>query len=153
MKERHDILDLTCSGPASWKWPWPSWPCRPRPHVHSPPLWLTTTVWFAPAATCVTLTLAMEVTWRGMSTSMGVHPPCPSSPDDARPQVRRMPSGSSAAQWLAPQLTISTAVGSAKPVPARETVDGAAASSYPPWPSCPWNPRPKVYSVRPRGRD
>ena len=108
-------------------------------------------VWFAPAAICVTFTFAMDDTWRGTSTSIGVQPPWPSSPLDARPQVSNAPFGSNAAQCDAPAEMTSIAVGSANPTPLSDTAAGEAASSYPPWPSWPWNPRPKVYSVRPLG--
>ena len=119
-----------CSGPASLKCPCPSWPWRPRPHVHSPPPSLTITVWFAPVAICVTLTPAIEFTCRGMSTSIGVHPPWPSSPLEASPHVMSTPSGSTAAQCDAPQDTLSIAVVSLMPASApKETAAGAAASS------------------------
>ena len=70
---------------------------------------------------------------------MGVHPPCPSSPLLASPHVRSTPSGSSAAQCDA-RTTPSRRPGIREPEPTRRTAAGFAESSYPPCPSCPWNP-------------
>mmetsp|Transcript_36299 Transcript_36299/g.79200 ORF Transcript_36299/g.79200 Transcript_36299/m.79200 type:complete len:309 (-) Transcript_36299:397-1323(-) len=156
-----------CRGPTSWKWPCPSWPCRPRPQLQRPPHSPTASVWFDPAATDATRTFS-PVTGRGTSTSIGVQPPCPSSPLLARPQVRRVPERLMAAQWLPPHETDTIWLCSFSsllplelafaPEAGRLSPSGAGSSgmltgtgvfefSYPRRPSCPWNPRPKEYSA------
>ena len=64
-----------------------TWPCLPRPHDQSCPLSEMASVWLAPQATDTMRVRCSEVMARGTPTSMGVHPPCPSSPLLARPQV------------------------------------------------------------------
>ena len=48
-------------------------------------------VWLAPQATETMRVRCSEVIMRGTPTSMGVQPPCPSSPLLARPQVYSSP--------------------------------------------------------------
>ena len=69
----------------------PTCPWRPRPQDHSCPVSEMASVWLAPQATETMRVRCREVIIRGTPTSMGVHPPCPSSPLLARPQVYSSP--------------------------------------------------------------
>lgn len=91
LRRPHLMASTSVSTPSSWKWPCPSWPCRPRPQDQSCPASLMASVWLAPAHTLTTRVRMSEVIILGTDTSMGVHPPWPSSPELARPHVYSSP--------------------------------------------------------------